>query len=68
MPNKQKKLKYDPKVMDELLSAPGVKVQADQLTPDELEMFKSLLVSQGTYARYVLEKQKQALKDAWNRK
>lgn len=59
MPNKSKP-RYDPKIMKELLDEPTVKEKVAQMSPDETEMFKSLLVSQGTYARYVLERNKKA--------
>lgn len=64
MPNKQKRPEYDPKIMDELLNKPTVKEKVAQMSPDEIEMFKSLLVSQGTYARYVLERNKEAFKQS----
>lgn len=54
--------------MNELLNEPTVKEKVDQMTPDEVKMFKDFLVTQGTYARYVLHKQRQALIDAWNKK
>lgn len=56
--------KYDPEIMQELLDKVGVRVQL--MTPKELEFYKELLVSQGIYARYVLERNKQKLKEAWN--
>lgn len=67
MPNKRKP-KYSPVIMNELLNEPTVKEKVDQMTPDEVKMFKDFLVTQGTYARYVLHKQRQALIDAWNKK
>ena len=44
------------KIMDELLSQPGIKENVAKMTPAELGLYKRLLVSQGIYAQYVLER------------
>lgn len=50
--------KYDEKIMNELLAQPGVKENVKKMNEETLEWFKSLLVSQGVYARYVKERRK----------
>ena len=44
------------KIMDELLSQPGIKENMAKMTPAELKLCKRLLVSQGSYAQYVRER------------
>lgn len=60
---KQIKVDYDPEIMAQLLSEPGVIEHVTQMTPDEQDYFKTLLVNQGTYQRYVLEQQKKQVKE-----
>jgi Zn-dependent oligopeptidase len=55
-------IKVDETIMAELLEQPGIKEQVDQMTPEMLEWFKELLVSQGVYARFVSERQNQQVK------
>jgi hypothetical protein len=52
---KSQTLPVDEKIMNELLSQPDVSKHVLKMTPAELTMFKQLLVTQGTYARYVEE-------------
>jgi hypothetical protein len=68
MSRKQKKTKlsYDPAIMDELLSQPGVKEKVDELTPDELRTFKLMLVRNGHYQRLVSARQKRLLRSMIN--
>lgn len=47
---------YNPKIMEKLLSEPGVKEHVEKMTPAALDWYKRLLVSQGIYARYVRER------------
>jgi hypothetical protein len=47
---------YDSEIMDELLKQPDVAENIKYMTPDTLEWFKELLVSQGIYAKYVEER------------
>jgi hypothetical protein len=54
-------IKVDPQIMDELLQQPGVSENVAQMTPEMLEWFKKLLVSQGVYAKFVYEKNKENL-------
>lgn len=46
----------DPVIMQDLLDSPGVKENVAQMTPEMLAYFKELLVSQGIYARFVIER------------
>lgn len=48
----------DPAIMAELLEQPDVKAQVAQMTPETLAWFKKLLVNQGIYAQYAVERQK----------
>lgn len=57
------KTEYDPEIMAQLLSEPGVIEHVAQMTPKEQDFFKELLVSQGTYKRYVAEQQKKQVKE-----
>lgn len=68
MSRKQKKtkIKYDPEIMNSILNQPGVKEKVDELTPDELRQFKNLLVTNGTYNRHVIARQKKMVRDMWN--
>lgn len=50
----EQQLDYDPEIMQELLDKVGVRVT--QLTPMELSLYKQLLVKQGIYARYTIER------------
>lgn len=52
----------DPGIMQELLDSPSVKKNVAKMTPEVLEYFKELLVRQGVYARFVLEKKETARK------
>lgn len=54
--------KYDPEIMQELLDKVGARVK--QMTPKELEYYKELLVSEGIYARYVLDRNLTKFKEA----
>ena len=60
---KQIKADYDPEIMDALLAEPPVAEQVAQMTPDQVETFKYLLVNAGTYQRYLLEQQKKQIKE-----
>jgi len=44
--------------MNELLSQPKVRKFVLKMTARELEFYKQLLVTQGTYVRYVAERDK----------
>ena len=57
------KIKPDPKIMAELLAEPEIAPKVAQMTPKELAYFKKLLVTRGTYARYVSERQNKEIKD-----
>ncbi len=46
----------DPAIMAELLAQPDVKKHVKGLSPEMLDWYKDLLVSQGIYARYVKER------------
>lgn len=54
----KRKPKINPEIMAELLAQPSVKENADKMTPEMLEWFRELLVSQGIYAKYVKERRK----------
>ena len=56
-------LKIDPKIMQELLDSNGVRQNVARMTPETLGYYKDLLVTDGIYQRFVLEKQQQQLKD-----
>ena len=59
MPKKPKRQpEVDPAIMAELLAQPGVREQVEQMTPDELDWYKELLVSEGIYKQYVKERKK----------
>ena len=60
---KNRKLSYDPVLMDEILNQDGVKEQVDALTPNELKEFKLLLVHNGTYGRHVRRRQRVLLRN-----
>jgi hypothetical protein len=51
-----KRLNYDKKIMGKLLSEPGVKENYRKMTANERSLFRSLLIKQGIYDRYVKEK------------
>lgn len=53
--------KYDPEIMQELLDKVGVRIK--QMTPKELEYYIELLVSEGIYARYVLDRNLRKLEE-----
>lgn len=52
----KRKQAVDPDIMAELLEQPDVALFVEQMTPDELEWYKALLVSEGIYDRYVRER------------
>lgn len=54
--------KYDPEIMQELLDKVGVRIK--QMTPKELEYYIELLVSEGIYARYALDRNLRKLEEA----
>lgn len=66
MSRKQKKFKFDPILMDEILNQPDVKELVAALEPDELKEFKLLLVRNGVYGRHVRRKQKAFIDNALN--
>ena len=47
---------YDPKIMQEFLEQPGVKEEVAKMTPETLAWYKDLLVEQGVYAKYIIER------------
>lgn len=51
--------KVNQKILNELLSQPGVKENVEKMTPVELDWYKALLVSQGIYASYVRERRQE---------
>lgn len=51
------KITYDPKIMGKLLEEPEVKKFVAKMTPQELDWYKELLVSQGIYGRYCQERE-----------
>lgn len=57
------KADYDPEIMAQLLAEPGVIEKVAQMTPDEQDLFKVLLVNAGTYKRYVYEQQKKQIRE-----
>lgn len=59
-----KKPTYDKQIMQEFLSEPGVLEKFAQMTPKEQDYFKQLLVKQGIYQRYVIERQRKQLRAA----
>lgn len=52
------KIEYDPDIMNDLLAEPEIAENIAQMEPQELELFRQLLVVQGTYKRYVWYLQK----------
>jgi hypothetical protein len=56
--------RFDKKWMKRLLSEPEVAAEVEKMTAMELEFFKQMLVKQGTYRRYVIEQQKEQVKQA----
>ena len=50
--------KVDPEIMAELLEQPEVKKEIAGMTPEVLEWFKELLISEGIYQQYVRERGK----------
>jgi hypothetical protein len=61
--SKSNKPKWDDRLMQQLLDEPEVAESVVKMTADELEFFKCMLYKQGTYQRYVLEQQKQQIKE-----
>jgi len=57
----------DENIMKQLLSEPSVKESVAKMTDVELSFFRKLLVKQGIYQAYALEKQKEALNKAVGR-
>ena len=55
--------KVDPTIMQELLDSNGVRQNVARMSAETLGYYKDLLVSDGIYQRFVLEKQQQQLKD-----
>ena len=53
---KPKPIEFDEKIMNKLLSEDGVRQNVLKMTAQELDLFKTLLVTQGTYKRYCKEK------------
>lgn len=53
----KKKPEVDARIMAELLAQDGVREHVEAMTPEELEWYKDLLVSQGIYATYVKERE-----------
>ena len=53
---KRTQLIVDEEIMNELLSKPEVRKNVMKMTPDELKYFKELLVSTGTYEKYLKER------------
>lgn len=51
-------IKVDEKIMAKLLDEPGVREFVGTMTQEELAWYKDLLVSQGIYAGYVKEQDK----------
>ena len=52
----KRKQAVDPDIMAELLEQPDVASYVEQMTADEVEWYKGLLVSEGIYDRYVRER------------
>jgi hypothetical protein len=61
--SKPNKPKWDDRLMQQLLDEPEVAESVVKMTADELEFSKHMLYKQGTYQRYVLEQQKQQIKE-----
>ena len=59
-----KKPTYDKQIMQDILSEPGVLEKFAQMTPKEQDYFKHLLVKQGIYQRYVIERQRKQIRAA----
>lgn len=55
---KNKAVKVDEKIMAELLDQPDVKREIAGMTPEMLEWYKDLLVSEGIYTQYLKERGK----------
>lgn len=53
-----RKRKVDPAILRELLAQPEVAPHVVQMTPEEREWYKQLLVSEGIYDRYVKERKR----------
>lgn len=58
-------MNIDPLIMQDLLDSDGVRENYAKMSPEMKKWFKELLVSQGIYARFVLEKQAAKVKAAW---
>jgi hypothetical protein len=67
MSDKQETAEYDQKIMDELLAEPGVAEKVAVMTAGELDLYKTLIVNQGIYRRYVYERQKKQLREAFGK-
>lgn len=50
------KNKVDETIMQELLDTPKVKAEVEKLSPEALEWYRELLVSEGIYDQYVKER------------
>jgi hypothetical protein len=48
----------DEKMMQSLLDEPSVAEQAKKMTPQELALYKKMLVTSGVYAQYVTEQER----------
>jgi hypothetical protein len=60
--------KVDEKIMQELLDQPGIREKVAEMSPEMVEWFKELLVSQGIYIRFVSEKQDKQVKEIFSGK
>ena len=49
-------MNYNKKIMQELLSAPGVRENVAKMTSKEKQFFKETLVKTGVYAQYCKER------------
>jgi len=60
-------IKVDDDVMNQLLREPGVAENVAEMTPATLATFKRLLVKEGIYQRYYLEKMSDKVKEIWRK-
>ena len=54
----QEQSNYDETIMSELLKQQKVRNKVLKMTPDELKLFKELLVTTGIYTQYCLQRGK----------
>lgn len=57
---KQKKLKINKQIIDEICNQPSVKKSYDQMTDDEKKYFRKMLVTTGIYQKYLAERNRKA--------